>query len=370
MAARHPVAIIAPIAWTDELRAGVRAAAQLSGARRMTRGDVQVDHPRYWFTPKVLRRWYGRFYKRSVEEAFSAAVRDFRPDVVLGSWAYPDGWAAVELGHTAGLPAAIMVHGSDILVHGQSGTCRERTLDGLKRADRIIAVSRHLADHLEEWGIPAEKISVVYNGIDSERFRPGPREEARRRLGLEERGHMILFVGNLHPVKGLDVLIDACVKLREGGPAATCYVIGQGELRDRLERQVVRLGLSDRVRLLGPRPNHDLPDWYRAVDLTVLPSLSEGLPNVLRESLACGTPFVASRVGGIAELAPEPPSRLVEAGDPAALAEAMRQALEARRPAIDRRRQMTWAESAEELVRSLEPIVLGCAGRANMTSQP
>ena len=108
---------------------------------------------------------------------------------------------------------------------------------------------------------------------------------------------------------------------------------------------------------MGPKLHDELPDWYRAADLTVLPSRSEGLPNVLRESLACGTPFVASDVGGICEIGDETCSILVPPEDPEALAEAIEQGLcrwgSAGRPGIAPR-FLTWSESAESLLRILK----------------
>src|SRR5262249_19186984 len=110
------------------------------------------------------------------------------------------------------------------------------------------------------------------------------------------------------------------------------------------------------ISFIGSRPQDELPDWYRASDLTVLPSRSEGLPNVLRESLACGTPFVASRVGGIPEIAGDGAGRLVTPGDPVALAEGIALALaEGKTGARTRSPSTGWDESAEALLRIVVP---------------
>ena len=107
----------------------------------------------------------------------------------------------------------------------------------------------------------------------------------------------------------------------------------------------------------GSQPQDRLPDWYRAADLMVLPSLSEGLPNVLREAGACGTPFVASNVGGIPELADSQCDRLVPVGDVAALAEAMATGLSRERPVVRAAKSKSWAESADALVDVIRPLV-------------
>ncbi len=137
----------------------------------------------------------------------------------------------------------------------------------------------------------------------------------------------MLYIGNLLPVKGLEILINAFSRLERQEVAFTGILIGQGSLHSRLQSQVARLGLRGRVKLLGPRPHHELPDWYRAADLVVLPSYSEGMPVVLLEAAACGTPFVASRVGGIPEIAHLGNCRLVTAGDVAELAKAIQAVL-------------------------------------------
>src|SRR4051812_30635394 len=93
LAGRHELAVIAPIAWTDELALSRRGAERLLPAhRRVTCAGMTVDHPRYWFPPKVLRGWYGHFFRKSVRAGFQRALDEFRPDVVYAAWAYPDGW--------------------------------------------------------------------------------------------------------------------------------------------------------------------------------------------------------------------------------------------------------------------------------------
>jgi glycosyltransferase involved in cell wall biosynthesis len=357
---RHPTTIIAPIAWTDELAARVRGAARLTRGRRIVRDGLIVDHPRYLFTPRVLRGLYGRYFRLSIRRAFEQALDEFNPDVVLGSWAYPDGWAAVELGQRAGLPVAVRVHGCDVLNAGRGLDCdptRKRwTIEALQRADAIIAVSKALGDKVVELGIAASKVHVQQQGVDTELFSPGNRAEARGRLGISAAGKVLLWVGRIDPVKGLDVLVEACSELSQRRTDFHLYLVGDGPPRAGLEARSRSLGLSDRIHFVGFRGNEQLPDWYRAADLTLLPSWSEGLPNVLRESLACGTPFVASDVGGVPEIADGRVGRLVPAGDPTALAVAIDLALH-EAPDTSRHRPISWQESSERLTDILSPLV-------------
>jgi len=159
------------------------------------------------------------------------------------------------------------------------------------------------------------------------------------------------------PVKGLEVLIEACA---EAAALADfhLYLVGHGLLDGKLRRRSVELGIERRVTFVGYVPHADLPDWYRASDLTVLPSHSEGVPNVLLESIACGTPFVASRVGGIPEIADPLLDRLVAPADAGALASAIVDSLTA--PSRIERRTMpisTATEAAERLLDVLASVV-------------
>ena len=325
---RHPLRVIAPVAWTDEL-ALARAGGRL--ARAVTLDGLAVEHPRYYFPPRLARGCYGHCFAASARGAFRRAVREFAPDVVFAPWAYPDGWAAVRLARRAGLPAVVQVHGSDVKLLDQFPTRRRRTAEALAAAAGVVAVSRDLRDCVVALGVPAERVAVIHDGVDADVFRPGDRAAARAAVGPPggwPAAPVLLFVGNLVPVKGIDVLLTALASV---GPARL-LLVGAGPARGRLARQAADLGLADRVTFLGSLPQAVLPDWYRAADLFVLPSRSEGVPNVLLEAGACGTPWVASRVGGVPEIPGHASRRLVAPGDPAALAAAIAAALAAGRP--------------------------------------
>lgn len=360
LSSRHELRVVAPIAWTDELLERSRNGRRLC-PRRVEAGDgIVVDHPRYLFPPKLLRGLYGRCYRYSIRAAVRQAVLELRPQIIFASWAYPDGWAAVELGHRAGLPVVVKVHGSDVLLLGGRTARRRRTKEALTGADAVVAVSQDLAGHVAELGVPRERVHVIYNGIDTDLFRSGPPDRARAKLRFGSDGEpLILYVGNLVPVKGLDILIDACGMLHRDGARFRCCLVGQGPLESRLRRKAARLGLQERIALLGPRPHTELPDWYQAATVFVLPSYSEGVPNVLLEAAACGTPFIASRVGGISEIAHGDRDQLIPPGDARALAEAMRQALLASGRAVvpPVPRAQSWADSAEQLTQLFESLV-------------
>jgi glycosyltransferase involved in cell wall biosynthesis len=356
LAREHAVAAVVPVPWTERVanrRAGVTIPPELD------RDGVHVYHPTYYYPPWVLQSAYGRFYQASVRRTFRRAAAALRPKVVLACWAHPDGWAAVRLGREFGLPVVIKVIGSDVLVLGRAGRRAAKIAEALREADGVVAVSRDLADHVVRLGADPGRVHVVPEGTDLEAFRPGDRGEARTRLGLPADGRVIVFVGNVLLSKGAGVLVEACGGLAARGVEFRCYVVGRGADDAAVRRSVERLGLADRVTLTGPRPQGDLPDWYRAADVVSLPSYSEGIPNVLREALACGRPFVATRVGGIPELVRGPAGRLVPPGDPAALADALAAVLADPPPVTQAERavNVSWAESARLLAEHLEAAV-------------
>lgn len=161
-------------------------------------------------------------------------------------------------------------------------------------------------------------VTVVPPGIDTQRFRIGDRNAARRSLGLPIEGKLIGSAERLATVKGHRFLIDAMVDVR---PDAKLVLVGDGEERARLGEQVQQLDVQDRVIFLGHRD--DMTQIYPAFDVFCLPSLNEGLPRVIIEAQACGIAVVASDVGAIADAVVQPIGRLVAPGDAGALADGL-----------------------------------------------
>ena len=323
----HPVRVIAPIAWTDELKARRNGAAPLPPGRTLEHDGLRVEYPRYVFPPKVARGWYGYCYFASVKGAFRRAVREFAPELVFAPWAYPDGWAAVRLGHAAGLPVVLQVHGSDVLLLDQTPAKKRGTVEALVAADGVVAVSHDIARRWGELGVWPDRVRVIHDGVDQSVFAPGDKAAERAALNLPDGVPVLLFVGNLVPVKAIDVLLRACANPPLRDTAFRLVLVGQGPQRSALEALARELGVAGKVWFAGPLPQAELPRWYRAADVFVLPSHSEGVPNVLLEASACGTPWVASRVGGIPEIAHLGVSRMVTPDSPTELAAAIGEVL-------------------------------------------
>lgn len=170
------------------------------------------------------------------------------------------------------------------------------------RADRLICATPHEKSFLVElYGAHADCVSVVPGGVDLERFHPGDRAAARRALGLPA-GPIALFVGRLEPLKGVDILIRAAALVDLASPLQV-LIVGGGDADDderaRLRRLAASVGASNRIQFLDAVDRDTLPQYYRAADVCVVPSYYESFGLVAVEALACGTPVIATRVGGL-----------------------------------------------------------------------
>lgn len=170
---------------------------------------------------------------------------------------------------------------------------------------QVVAVSRFMQRFLaDDVGVASRRMTMIYNGIDIERYaRPTGVAALRAALGIASGAPVIGTVGSLYPVKGQIYLLQAMARIAAEVPAAVCLIAGRGELRERLEGEAAALGVADRVKFLGYRT--DVPDLLGVLDVFALPSLSEGLPLSLLEAQAAGKPVVASQVGGSPEVVEE-----------------------------------------------------------------
>jgi teichuronic acid biosynthesis glycosyltransferase TuaC len=285
--------------------------------RRETIEGIPVTHPRTLFIPRFAHGAWGPLYAASIAPALLGLRGKF--DVVLGSWAYPDGFAAVVAARLLGLPCVVKLHGSDINIIAKLPGPRRMSAWALPKATRIVAVSRALAGEVEKLGVPRENIAIVMNGVDAQLFHPRDRAAARKELGLPIEGKLALYVGNLKAEKGVLDLATAWKSVPEG----TLVVVGGGPAKSALEAEA-----TDRFKLVGPQPLPSIPTWMAACDVLVLPSHAEGTPNVVLEALACGRRVVATNVGGIPDLlTSDTLGTLVPAHDPKALAVALAHAL-------------------------------------------
>jgi teichuronic acid biosynthesis glycosyltransferase TuaC len=303
--ARRPgnlVQVIAPApyfpSWIPSRRWGTYG--QLPRQERF--GNLDVYRPKYPLLPGVLMPLHGLLMFLGSLFLARRLHQQFHFDCIDAHYVYPDGFAAVLLGKMLGLPVVLSARGTDMNVFPSFWTIRPLIVWSLRSAAGIIAVAAALKSVIVNLGLPPERVCVIPNGVDLERFHPHEQSTARRALGLPTEGKIAISVGSLTEVKNHELLISAFAKVSEDLPELRLYIVGEGPLRPALEDLIGELRLHERVMLVGPRPNEELALWFSAADLTCLVSLREGWPNVLMESIACGTPVVATRVGGVPEI--------------------------------------------------------------------
>ena len=323
LAPYHDLCIVCPVPWTAVMHAVVGGFG--SDTSEWSDG-IQVICPTYYATPGLQKHRDATSFERIVRSTVRGLMGEHRPDAILGSWSYPDGWAAVRLGQQTGLPVVLHMSGSNgPLPDGRRG---ERIIQELCCADGVIATSSALVRRLVALGTPKHRVHVVPEGISRAQFHAGAQDDARRTLGLPEAGRIVLFAGDTAASKGATDLVKACAILRDRGIAFRCHFVGQELRTSRLRRVIHSRGLEDRMFFAGVETHADLADWFRACDVLALPSYVETIAVVLREAIECGAPFVTTRVGGNREIAHPSYSRLVIAGAIGDLADSLAEMLE------------------------------------------
>ena len=355
--------VMAPVPWFPSAhpRWGDYAAMAATPARE-TRSGIDVLHPRYPVVPKV-----GMTIAPLLLAAASigpirrliAEGRDF--DLIDAHYFYPDGVAATMLARHFRKRVVVTARGSDLNVISRYPTARWLMQWAARHADASIGVCSALAEQIKPW-TSSERVHVVRNGVDLQRFRPASAEDARRRLRTGG-SPLLLSVGHLVENKGHALVIDALAEIRRHFPDARLAIVGQGPDRERLRERAALRGCEERVTFAGAVEHASMIDWYNAADVLVLASAREGWANVLLEAFASGTPVVATRVGGSPEVVTdERVGRLVENRDGSSIAEAVQRLLRGKpdRETIRRYAEgFSWDSTSRaqiELFRRLPPL--------------
>jgi glycosyltransferase involved in cell wall biosynthesis len=269
--------------------------------RHEERYGIAIDHPRYALPPKIgMSLAPSLLFARCLpflRQQIGAGL-DF--DLIDAHYMYPDGVAAVMLGKALGRPVVITSRGSDLNIIPEYRLARRQILWAARHARGLVTVSEGLKHRLVDLGIASERVRVLRNGVDTALFRPGDRARVRAELGLI--GPTLLAVGNLIPLKRHAMMIAALAML----PGVRLVIIGDGPLRHALEETAHQHGVADRVGFQSRMPQERLAAYYGSADALLLTSSHEGWPNVLLESMACGTPVIATSIPGAREIVRAP----------------------------------------------------------------
>jgi teichuronic acid biosynthesis glycosyltransferase TuaC len=317
------VRVVAPVPWfpfVSGLRPGYRPVVP----REEVQDGVRVLHPRFLSVPRFLKCLDGLFLFLGAWPALRRLRKEFPFDAVDAHFIYPEGLAAVLLGKTFRVPVLITLRGLlPLLIPYRLR--RPQLRFALNAAARVIAVSEPLKNDALSLGLSSDRVRVIENGIDADLFHPMDRAEARARLGLPAEGQLLVSVGTLSPRKGFHLVIEALPALAARFPGIRYAIVGgagaEGAQEAELRRLAEDLGVAGRVIFAGPQKREKLAEWYSAADLSVLASGHEGCPNVVLESLSCGTPVVATPVGDIPRLLADPEVGRIVAREVPALTE-------------------------------------------------
>lgn len=318
--------VVAPVPWfpTRHPRFGRYGEfAQVPKSER--RHDIEVLHPRYLTFPGLgihIAPWSMALSARSSLTQTIKSGYDF--EAIDAHYFYPDGVAAAALGRWFRRPVVITARGTDINLLPQYAAPKRLILAAARGAAAIITVSQALKSELVRLGVAADKIEVLRNGVDLHLFQPILQDDARAALGLDtgpNASPVLASVGSLLELKGHYLVIEALAAI----PEARLIIAGRGPEQHNLEVLAHKMGVAHRVKFLGQVAQNDLATVYSAANVLVLASSREGWANVLLESMACGTPAIATRVGGSAEVIKTPSAGfLIERRDAGAIAEAVK----------------------------------------------
>lgn len=265
--------------------------------RKEIKQTANLRYVPYFYLPKIGRRFYSVFMFLSILMHSGWWLINKKPKIMLASWAFPEAVAACWLSRLFSCRFFFKVHGSDINLHGKIPARAQQIVKAANRASGILSVSKALADEMVGMGIKRKKVSVIYNGVDHQKFGV----EAKAPLN----GDYLLYVGNLKHDKGVIELIKGFANVCNDYPTLNLVYAGSGIEKKRLTELSKALNIADKVQLLGSVEHHKLPALITHAKALVLPSYNEGVPNVVLEAMACGTPVLATRVGGIPEVIDE-----------------------------------------------------------------
>ena len=290
--------VVAPIPWfpSNNPRFGDYAHYAEVPAQE-TRFGIEVSHPRYVTIPKIGMTAAPFLLAAAAKPAIGRILDEgYRFDAIDAHYFYPDGVAAIMLGRYFNKPVVITARGTDINLIPQHLLPRKLILWAARRASGMITVCNALKEEMVALGVDGSRITPLRNGVDLQLFQPGDRAALRTRLGLQD--FTLMSVGHLIERKGHEIPVAALASL----PNVRLLIAGDGPERKNLEELARRTGVLDRVTFLGALPQAALTEYYGAVDALVLASSREGWANVLLESMACGTPVIASNVWGTPEV--------------------------------------------------------------------
>ena len=290
------ITVVAPIPWFPIKHKifgqyGVYAAIP----KREIRHGMTIHHPRYLVIPKIGMNLAPLLMALSLWPTMKK-LQQQNFDLIDAHFIYPDGVVAVLFSKILKLPSIITARGNDITLYPHYWLPRRLIIWAVNQCSAVISVCRYLSEEIKKLGVMQNNNLVMRNGVDLERFSPRNRDEIRAKLKLNS--FTLISVGHFIERKGHHFIIEALTQL----PDVKLILIGDGPMDKELRALAIFHQVEERVIFTGAIKQEQLADYYSAADCMVLASSREGWANVLLESMACGTPVVATAVSGTPEV--------------------------------------------------------------------
>lgn len=348
------VRVVAPVAWVEYGNHDGRIPGLV--AARRTEGPLDVYHPRWLYPPGWKRSnpwWLWQATRRLVREIAHTG----QCHILDAHFGFPEAIAVERLARELSMPFSVTLRGNEPQ-HASNPAIRQSMAYALRRASAVIAVSERLRQFALSLGVDELRTATIPNGIDPAVFYPRDRTRCRERFGMRDDSRHIVSAGYLIPRKGHHHIVRAVHALRRQGVPAELWIAGNPGREGDVSLELRRLaGDAPYVHFLPALPQTDLAELMSATDVFCLASSREGWPNVVHEALACGSPVVATDIGGIPDMIPAASfGSVVAVGDQAALEGALAGALAATwdRSAIAAwGARRTWAAVAAETAAKL-----------------
>ena len=325
----HEVTVMVPVVWAPSVVRRFRRWRKYNHTWRHAYNGIEpIVRPRLclpgvWFNPWLLRLAYRALRPKAVALHMAAPF-----DILYARFLYPDGYAAMRLAEDLKIPAVAVSAGSDLLIQSvRSGRINRDLYRMLEKLDGLVTSGRLAAEKIEF--LCGRQPLALHGVVDTEQFRPADdKAAAKAALGLAPDRPSVLYVGTLLKTKGVYELLEAFLNIRKAVPQLTLNICGPGDEYDAMQTVIRNAGAEDDIQLVGPVAPERVSQWMQAADLFVLPSYSEGMPNVVMEAMACGLPVVVTAVGGVPyELSDCPGAILIPPRQVDPLAEAMKKIL-------------------------------------------
>ena len=334
----YQLSILIPIAFPDWFK-----------HRKQIKQSAELRYVPYFYLPKIGRRFYSVTMFLSILLHSGFWLKKRKPSIILASWAFPEAVAASWFSRLYNAKFFFKVHGSDINLHGKIPARAKQIVSAADKAQGILSVSKALARELFAMGVSKEKVHVIYNGVDHDKF--GPCYPSNKTTDY------ILYIGNLKHDKGVIELIDGFGQISRQFPNLHLVFAGSGAMKKTLATFAQTHHIENKVTFLGNIAHSQLPAWLSNAKVLCLPSYNEGVPNVVLESMAAGTPVLATCVGGIPEVVDESIcGKLIPPKDAKAVAKGLSELLTrqwSREKIQQHGSQFTWQKNKKLLIEML-----------------